>query len=183
MLDCEPLTIEEVKLFRPKKWGDSRGFFSESYKASAFAAAGLTEIFVQDNHSYSAEAGVLRGMHFQAPPRAQGKLVRVTRGAVFDVAVDLRAGSPTFGQHVSATLSSENWTQMYVPPGFAHGFLTLVNHTEVLYKTTDEYASEAEGGLAWNDPDLSIAWPRTPSNVAPRDQAWRRLRDLQTPFA
>lgn len=182
MLDCEELSVPDVKLFRPKKWGDERGFFSETFKASAFRAAGLEVAFVQDNHSFSRQAGVLRGLHFQVPPRAQGKLVRVTRGAVFDVVVDMRVGSPSYGLHVSAVLSAENWTQLYAPPGFAHGFLTIEPDTEVLYKTTDEYAPEFEAGVVWDDPALAIPWPTAPTNLKDRDAAWPRFADIDSPF-
>ena len=169
-------------MFRSKRWGDARGFFSETYKLSTFGEAGLPP-FKQDNHSYSAEVGVLRGLHFQAPPYAQGKLIRVTRGAVFDVAVDIRIGSPSYGQHVSAVLSAENWTQLYAPPGFAHGFLTLEPDTEVLYKTTEEYAPASEGGLAWDDPALQIDWPAPARHVVERDRSWPKLAALASPFA
>jgi dTDP-4-dehydrorhamnose 3,5-epimerase len=123
------------------------------------AAAGLDVSFVQDNHALSIEKGVLRGLHFQTPPHAQGKLVRIARGSVFDVAVDIRRGSPTYGRHVSAVLSAENWTQIWIPPGFAHGYLTLEPNTEMIYKVTDTYAPECDSGIAWNDPDLAIDWP------------------------
>lgn len=183
MLDVEPLAIPDVKLVRPRRLGDARGFFSETFRVSLFAEAGLPTDFVQDNHSYSAEAGVLRGLHFQAPPAAQGKLVRVARGAVFDVAVDLRAGSPSYGKHVSAVLSAENWTQIWVPPGFAHGFLTLEPDTEAHYKVAGgEYAAKLEGGLAWNDPALAIAWPAEPKILSERDRNWPLLANFVTPF-
>jgi dTDP-4-dehydrorhamnose 3,5-epimerase len=183
MLDVEPLAIPDVKLIRPRRYGDKRGFFAETFKTSLFADAGLPTAFVQDNQSYSVEAGVLRGLHFQAPPAAQGKLVRVLRGAVFDVAVDIRAGSSTFGRHVTAELSAENWTQMWVPPGFAHGFLTLEPHTEVFYKVTAEYAPALESGLTWDDPALAIAWPAAPTQLSGRDADWPPFAQLKTPFA
>lgn len=183
MLEVEPLAIPDVKLVRPRKFGDARGFFSETYRKSAFAAAGLPTDFVQDNHSYSAEMGVLRGLHFQAPPAAQGKLVRIVRGAVFDVAVDLRAGSPTYGRHVSTVISAANWTQIWVPAGFAHGFLTLEPDTEAHYKVTGgEYAADLEGGLAWDDPALAIAWPAAPKILSDRDRGWPSLANFATPF-
>jgi dTDP-4-dehydrorhamnose 3,5-epimerase len=183
MLEVESLAIPDVKIIKPKRHGDARGFFSETYKASAFAAAGLPTTFVQDNHSFSAEAGVLRGLHFQVPPAAQGKLVRVSRGAVFDVAVDLRVDSLTYGQHVSTVLTSENWTQIWVPPGFAHGVLTLEPHTEVLYKVLGaEYVGACEGGLAWDDSDLAIPWPAKPKVLSERDTKWPSFAHFTSPF-
>lgn len=156
---AEQLAIPEVVLFTPKVFGDERGFFFESFNARIFAeATGLSPEFVQDNHSRSAR-GVLRGLHYQLPPHAQGKLVRVTQGEVFDVAVDIRRSSPTFGQWVGAHLSAENKCQLWIPPGFAHGFVTLSETAEFLYKTTDYYAPQAERCIAWNDADIGIAWP------------------------
>jgi dTDP-4-dehydrorhamnose 3,5-epimerase len=158
-MDIQPLAIPDVKLVSPKIFRDERGFFSETHNARALKAAGIDALFVQDNHSLSRAKGVVRGLHFQAPPRAQGKLVRVIRGSIFDVAVDIRRGSPTYGRHVSAVLSAENWAQLWVPIGFAHGFCTLEPDTEVLYKVTDYYAPECDRGIRWNDPALDIAWP------------------------
>jgi len=153
-----PLAIPDVLLIEPRVFGDSRGFFYESYNERAFReAAGVAVHFVQDNHSRS-RRGVLRGLHYQVQ-QAQGKLVRVARGAVFDVAVDLRRGSPTFGRWVGAELSEDNQRQMWVPAGFAHGFLTLSESADFLYKTTDYYAPEHERCIAWNDPEIAIAWP------------------------
>jgi dTDP-4-dehydrorhamnose 3,5-epimerase len=157
-----PLAIPDVLLIEPARHGDARGFFSEVWKRSTLAAAGITADFVQDNHSYSRDAGVLRGLHFQRPPHAQGKLVRVVRGRILDVVVDIREGSPTCGQHVTAELSAANWHQIWVPRGFTHGFLTLEPDTEVLYKVDAEYDRAADGGIAWNDPALGIAWPLPP---------------------
>ena len=155
------LTIPEVVLFTPKVFGDDRGFFFESFKQSAFeAATGLKREFVQDNHSKS-QRGVLRGLHYQLPPKAQGKLVRVLQGEVFDVAVDIRKSSPTFGKWVGARLSAENKQQMWVPEGFAHGFVTLSETSEFLYRTTEEYAPEFERCIAWNDPAIGIDWQFT----------------------
>ena len=152
------LAIPDVVLIEPKVFGDDRGFFMESFNQRAFnAATGTDHRFVQDNHSRSGR-GVLRGLHYQIR-QPQGKLVRVTSGAVFDVAVDLRKSSPTFGQWVGAELSDDNHHQLWVPPGFAHGFLVLSSSADFLYKTTDYYAPEHERSLAWNDPDLAIAWP------------------------
>jgi dTDP-4-dehydrorhamnose 3,5-epimerase len=185
MMIVEALAIPDVKLIRPAKHGDARGFFSETYNRRALSGAGVTAEFVQDNHSLSAQAGVVRGLHFQIPPRAQGKLVRVTRGAVFDVAVDIRRGSPTFGQHVSAVLSAENWAQLWIPAGFAHGFSTLEPDTEFVYKVTDYYAPECDRGLAWDDTFLGIPWPVEPSAaiLSDKDRAHPRLAALPPYFA
>ncbi|MET1115351.1 MAG: dTDP-4-dehydrorhamnose 3,5-epimerase [Comamonas sp.] len=153
------LAIPEVVLFEPRVFGDARGFFFESFNQKLFdAATGGKYEFVQDNHSRSSK-GVLRGLHYQLPPHAQGKLVRVVQGAVFDVAVDVRRSSPTFGQWVGAELSAENHKQLWVPPGFAHGFVVLSDTADFLYKTTNYYAPEHERCIAWNDPQLAIEWP------------------------
>lgn len=182
-MEVVSLDIPEVRLLRPVKHGDHRGFFSETYSKQAFAAAGIDVDFVQDNHSLSVEVGTLRGLHFQVPPRAQAKLLRVVSGAVFDVAVDLRRGSPTYGRHVSAVISAEAWNQIFVPEGFAHGFCTLEPDTQVLYKVSDFYAPEAEQGLLWNDPALGIAWPPAAGAVlSERDRGWPGLRDLSRVF-
>ena len=158
-MQATPLAIPEVILFAPRVFGDDRGFFFESYNQRGFReTTGLTLDFVQDNHSRSTR-GVLRGLHYQIEPRAQGKLVRVVAGAVFDVAVDIRAGSPTFGHWVGEELSADNKRQLWIPPGFAHGFLTLSESAEFLYKTTDFYSPEHERCIAWDDPDLAIDWP------------------------
>lgn len=154
-----PTAIPDVLIIEPKVFGDDRGFFFESYNRKAFKeATGLDVDFVQDNHSKSTK-GVLRGLHYQLPPKAQGKLVRVVQGEVFDVAVDLRTSSPTFGRWVGDILSAENKKQLWIPPGFAHGFLTLSDTAEFLYKTTDYYSPEHERSLLWCDPALDIAWP------------------------
>ena len=158
-MDIAALAIPDVKLLRPKKFGDHRGFFSETYSKRAFEAAGLPLEFVQDNQSLSAEVGTVRGLHYQLAPFAQDKLLRVVRGAVFDVAVDIRRGSPTFGQHVSAIISAAEWNQILVPVGFAHGFCTLEPDTEVIYKVTNFYSPEHDRGILWNDPALGIEWP------------------------
>lgn len=150
--------LEGVVLIKPTVFGDQRGFFFESYKKSLFAEHGITVDFVQDNHSKSAK-GVLRGLHYQLDPKAQGKLVRCSRGSVFDVAVDIRRGSPTFGQWFGCVLCAENKHMLWVPAGFAHGFLTLEDDTEFLYKTTDEYAPEYDRGIAYDDPEIGIEWP------------------------
>ena len=158
MLSVEETAIPAVKIVTPKKFGDHRGFFSETWNRAAFAEAGLDLDFVQDNQSLSAPVGTLRGLHFQSPPFAQDKLVRVTRGRILDVAVDIRASSPTFGKHVAVELSAENWKQLLVPVGFAHGFVTLEPDTEVLYKVTAPYAPANDHGLAFDDPALGIDW-------------------------
>ena len=161
-MQVQALAIPQVKLLVPQVFRDERGFFTESYSARTFAdAAGVTATFVQDNHSLSVAKGVVRGLHFQSTPDAQDKLVRVLRGSIFDVAVDIRVGSPTFGRHVTAILSAENANQVWVPKGFAHGFCTLEPDTEVFYKTTAYYAPASDKGLRWNDPALAIAWPVT----------------------
>ena len=146
--------------------------------------AGFSQPFVQDNHARSATRGTLRGMHFQAPPYAQGKLVRCTRGAILDAIVDIRRGSPTYGQSAAVELSEDNWLQLFVPAGFAHGYLTLTDDCEVLYKTTGYYAPEAEGGLLWSDPDLRIDWglPTSEIKTNARDGDWPGLSELQSPF-
>ncbi|HXV18780.1 MAG TPA: dTDP-4-dehydrorhamnose 3,5-epimerase [Candidatus Omnitrophota bacterium] len=152
--------IPDVVVIEPVVYGDARGFFLENYRRDVFSKNGIPAEFVQDNHSLS-QKGILRGLHYQAAPKAQGKLVRCVRGMVFDVAVDIRKGSPTFGQWISEVLSAENKKMIYIPAGFAHGFLSLENDTEVLYKTTDFYSPEHERGIAWNDPALGILWPET----------------------
>lgn len=150
--------IPEVILIKPKVFGDERGFFLESYKKSLFHVNGITEEFIQDNHSKSSK-GVLRGLHYQLDPKAQGKLVRCVAGAVFDVAVDIRRGSPTFGKWVGFELSAENKHMLWIPAGFAHGFVTLEDNTEFLYKTTGEYAPECDRGIRYDDPEIGITWP------------------------
>ncbi len=158
-MKATPLKIPDVVLIEPKVFGDERGYFFESFNQTAFnQAIGYEVQFVQDNHSKS-QKGVLRGLHYQLPPKAQGKLVRVVQGEVFDVAVDIRKGSPTFGQWVGEILSAENKRQLWMPEGFAHGFITLSESAEFLYKTTDYYAPEYERCIAWNDPEIGINWP------------------------
>ena len=158
-MKIEPLSIPEVLLLTPPRFGDARGFFSETYNAARFAEAGVGPTFIQDNHSLSAPKGTLRGLHCQIAPHAQGKLVRCVRGAIFDVAVDIRAGSPSYGRHVAALLSAENWQQLWVPSGFLHGFCTLQADTEVIYKVTAPYDRASVRGVMWNDPALGIDWP------------------------
>lgn len=154
-----PATLSDVKLIHPLRHRDGRGYFSETYSKDDLLAAGVDIEFVQDNHVFSAQNGTVRGLHFQVPPFAQSKLVRVVRGAIFDVAVDIRVGSPTFGQHVSAVISAEVWNQILVPIGFAHGLVTLEPNTEVIYKVSSRYSSKHDKGLLWNDPALGIDWP------------------------
>jgi dTDP-4-dehydrorhamnose 3,5-epimerase len=159
ILDITSAEIEAIKLLRPRIYRDHRGFFSETYNRANLAAVGLDLEFVQDNHSLSAQPGVIRGLHFQIPPFAQDKLLRVVRGSILDVAVDLRSESPTYGKHVARVISAAEWNQILVPIGFAHGFCTLESDTEVIYKVTNYYSPQHDRGLLWNDPDLGIAWP------------------------
>ncbi|RBP16538.1 dTDP-4-dehydrorhamnose 3,5-epimerase [Roseiarcus fermentans] len=183
-MQVEDTAIPAVKIVTPKKHGDARGFFSETYNRDAFEAAGLDLTFVQDNHSYSAPAGTLRGLHFQTAPFAQDKLLRVARGRILDVAVDIRRASPTFGKYVAVELSAENWRQLLVPIGFAHGFVTLEPDTEVLYKTTAVYSPANDRGVAWDDPDIGIAWPLPPGGptLSDKDRRWPRLKDAAELF-
>lgn len=158
-MDVHPTSLREVVALEPRVFSDDRGYFYESFNASHFAeATGLELDFVQDNHSRSIK-GVLRGIHYQLPPAAQGKLVRVVEGVVFDVAVDIRRSSPTYGQWVGVELTAENHRQLWVPPGFGHGFLALSDSVQLLYKTTDYYAPEYDRAIRWNDPDIDVAWP------------------------
>ncbi len=174
-----PQSIPDVILVEPKRHGDDRGFFMETFRADAFHEAGVHGPFVQDNHSMSRRAGVLRGLHFQTPPHPQAKLVRCTRGAILDVAVDIRNGSPTYGAHVAVELSADDARQLYVPVGFAHGFVTLADDTEVQYKVTDYYARECDRAIAWNDPALAIEWPTAigAPALSEKDAAAPRLAD------
>ena len=183
-MDIQSLEIPDVKVVTPKKFGDARGFFSEVYNRKSLLAHGIDVAFVQDNHSLSAETGVVRGLHFQTAPHAQGKLVRVVRGAILDVALDIRHGSPTFGRHVAVTLSAENWRQLWVPVGFAHGFCTLEPNTEVIYKVTGYYAPECDRGLLWNDPALKIDWPVSADAavLSDKDRKHPALADLPRYF-
>ena len=184
LLYVERTAIADVKIIMAKKIGDARGFFSEVYNRRAFAEAGIDLEFVQDNHAFSARRGTLRGLHFQSPPYAQDKLIRVTRGRALDVAVDLRKSSVSFGQHVSVELSAENWRQILVPIGFAHGYVTLEPDTEILYKVTNYYAPDHDHGLAWNDPALAIDWGIAASDVilSDKDRRHPTLADLPSYF-
>jgi len=159
MVEVRQLGLDGVLEIVPKKFGDARGFFSETYNRDALAAHGVSLAFVQDNHSFSAAAGVLRGLHYQLPPKAQAKLVRVVRGRIYDVAVDIRKGSPSFGKWVSCVLSAEAWNQLLVPVGFAHGFLTLEPETEVIYKVTEGYSPAHDRGIRYDDPEIAVDWP------------------------
>lgn len=178
-MQVEALAIAEVKLLTPKIFRDARGFFSETWNAKLLSAHGIVATFVQDNHALSTDKGTLRGLHFQRDPMAQDKLVRVSRGSVFDVAVDIRPGSPTFGRHVAAILSAANWAQLWVPKGFAHGYLTLEPDTEVIYKVTEFYAPAHDAGIAWDDPALAIDWPAERGAVvlSDKDQRLPRFAD------
>ena len=175
-----------VQLIRPRRHGDARGWFTEVYSVPAFADLGITCVFVQDNHSLSGPVHTLRGLHFQTPPRGQDKLVRCIRGRIFDVAVDVRRDSPTFGRWVGAELSAENGHQMFVPIGFAHGFLTLEPDCEVTYKCSDTYAPDRDGGVRWDDPAIGVDWP-LPSAAAPelscKDAVQPPLAEFDSPFA
>jgi len=175
------LEIPEVVLIEPIVFKDERGFFMETYKYSDFSAFGIHERFVQDNHSRSLR-GVLRGLHYQNPPKAQGKLVRVLRGEVFDVVVDIRKGSPTYGKWVGVRLSEQNKLMLYVPPGFAHGFCVLSPEAEVLYKCTEEYDPSCEAGIVWNDPDIGIPWPIKDPILSEKDSKWPPLKDAVNYF-
>ena len=168
-MEFEKTTIEDLLILKPRIFNDERGYFYESYNKTSFAENGLDIEFVQDNQSLS-QKGVLRGLHFQAPPFEQGKLVRVIKGSVLDVAVDIRPHSPTYGQYVSVLLSGENKTQFWIPPGFAHGFLTLEDNTLFCYKCTRPYSKESEGAILWNDPQLNIDWNIEKPIVSTKDQ-------------
>jgi len=183
-VQIEATAIPAVKLVTPVRHGDARGFFSEVFREDALVAAGIGERWVQDNHSRTQQPGTIRGLHFQSPPHAQAKLVRVTRGRILDVAVDLRRASPTFGRHVAAELSEANWRQLFIPAGFAHGFCTLEPDTEVLYKVSSYYAPAHDHGVAWDDPDLAIAWPVASDRaiLSDKDRRQPRLADLPALF-
>lgn len=178
-------TSVPVQLIKPKRFGDARGWFSETYRRDRYAALGIADEYVQDNHSLSAAAGVVRGLHFQTPPHGQAKIVRCLKGAIWDVAVDVRAGSPSFGKWVAAELTADNGRQLYIPVGFAHGFVTLTPDTEIAYKCSDYYAPECDGGIAWDDPDLALPWPLPAegAQLSDKDRALPRLKDFDSPFA
>ncbi|MBD8519553.1 dTDP-4-dehydrorhamnose 3,5-epimerase [Lysinibacillus fusiformis] len=172
----------DAYLFEPKVFGDNRGFFMETYNAQLFEENGFTFNFIQDNHALSNESGVLRGLHYQLEPFAQTKLVRVTRGAVYDVIVDIRQGSPTYGQWEGFILSEGNKRQLLIPQGFAHGYCTLVENTEFLYKVDNYYSPEHDRGIAWDDPDLNIAWPTSNPILSDKDTKHPYLKDLERQF-
>jgi dTDP-4-dehydrorhamnose 3,5-epimerase len=172
---AEATAIADVKLFTPQRFLDGRGFFSETWNQGRFAEAGVPGPFVQDNHAASLDRGVVRGLHLQIGPNAQGKLVRVVRGSIWDVAVDIRSRSPTYGRHVGAVLSAENWRQLWIPVGFLHGYCTLEPDTEVIYKVTAPWDRQAERGVIWNDPALAIPWPIAPPEAILSD------KDLELP--
>lgn len=183
-LEIPDPALPDVRMLLPRRIGDGRGFFSEVFNRAALAELGIDYDFVQDNHTFSATAGTIRGLHFQTPPFAQTKLVRVSRGAVFDVAVDIRHGSPTFGRWVAVILSAEHWNQLLIPAGFAHGLCTLMPETEVIYKVSQPYAPEHDRGLAWDDPALAIPWPVAPSAaiLSAKDHALPTLSELPACF-
>ena len=175
-----PTAIPEVILIEPDVFNDARGFFLENYRKDLFARNGIGVDFIQDNHSQSAK-GVLRGLHYQTAPKQQAKLVRVTRGEVFDVVVDIRPASKTFGKHVARRLNAHDKSMLYVPPGFAHGYLTLSDEAEFLYKVSEVYSPEHERGLRWDDPSLGIAWPKldVPFVLSEKDKKFPSLKELQ----
>ncbi len=176
--------LPDVKVLIPRKLGDQRGFLSETYNMRTLAEAAIELAFVQDNHSLSVDKGTIRGLHYQLPPFAQHKLVRVVRGAILDVAVDLRRSSPRFGEHVAVEINTEKWNQIFVPVGFAHGFCTLEPNTEVIYKVTNYYAPDQDRGLLWNDAALGIDWPVSPERavLSERDKKHPRLAELTELF-
>ncbi len=183
-MKVEALAIPDVKLVTPPRFRDARGYFCETWNQGRFADAGIAEVFVQDNHAVSSGVGVLRGLHCQIGPNAQGKLVRCVKGAIYDVAVDVRHGSASFGRHVGAEISAENGTQIWVPKGFLHAYCTLTEDTEVIYKVTGAYDKAAERGVIWNDPDIGIAWPVRADQVilSDKDKLLPRLRGLPVLF-
>jgi dTDP-4-dehydrorhamnose 3,5-epimerase len=183
-MDIAQLEIPDVKVVTPKRFRDTRGHFCESWSDRRFRQEIADASFVQDNRSVSAKKGTLRGLHFQKPPCAQGKLVFVVRGSVFDVAVDIRKGSPTYGQHVAVTLDAAEGSQLWIPPGFLHGFCTLEDVTEVFYKVTAYYSPGHDAGVLWSDPDLGINWPIDVSSIvlSDKDQQHPRLRDIPVHF-
>jgi dTDP-4-dehydrorhamnose 3,5-epimerase len=183
-MEVEALALDGVKLVRTRRFGDQRGYFVETWNRRSFAANGLDADFVQDNVSLSRSVGTIRGLHYQREPFAQAKLIRVLRGAILDVAVDLRRASPTFGRHVSIVLSAEGGEQLFIPVGFAHGLCTLEPDTEVAYKVSDFYSPEHDAGIMWNDPDLAIDWRlggRQPI-LSEKDAGLPRLASIEPPF-
>ncbi len=183
-IEIRATAIPAVKLITPSRINDSRGFFSETYRRDVFAGASLPLDFVQENHSLSVETKTVRGLHYQTHPFAQDKLIRVLRGRIFDVAVDMRVSSPTYGKHVVAELSAENWQQLFVPIGFAHGYCTLESYTEVVYKVTNYYSRAHDYGIAWNDPDIGIKWPvdEVEAILSDKDKVQPRLAEVGLVF-
>ncbi len=182
-MKLEDTSLSGVKLITPHRFGDHRGFFAETYSRRVYAAIGIDVEFVQDNHSLSSEVGTMRGLHFQAPPLAQAKLVRCGRGAIFDVAVDIRKASPTCGRWIGQELSAENGKQLFIPVGFAHGFVTLLPDSEIVYKCSEYYAPENEGAIRWDDPAIGIDWPLECSAIlSSKDSQAPLLADIDSPF-
>ena len=184
-MKVESLAIACVKLITPQIFRDDRGFFSETWNARSFGQSGISGTFVQDNHALSRQKGTVRGLHFQLEPMAQDKLIRCIRGAILDIAVDIRRSSPTFGRHVSAILSDKNWAQLWVPKGFAHGYVTLEPDTEVAYKVTEYYSPTHDRGILWNDPALAIDWPidAASAQLSAKDKMQPKLQDVAALFA
>ncbi|SFG19582.1 dTDP-4-dehydrorhamnose 3,5-epimerase [Novosphingobium sp. CF614] len=184
-MEIRSYPIPDVKLLTPRHIGDKRGYFAETFRADAFAKACGEHVFVQDNESFNVRLGTVRGLHFQSKPHMQGKLVRCTAGALFDVAVDIRQGSPTYGQWVGEVLTPENGQQLWVPPGFAHGFCTLKPNTVISYKVTGYYNGECDKGLAWDDPAIGVAWPEVaaPETLSAKDRRQPLLADLPAFFS
>ena len=181
-MNIEQTTLDGVLILTPARFGDDRGWFSETWNAQRLAVAGLNVAFVQDNHSMSAQVGTLRGLHYQRPPHAQDKLVRCTRGVIFDVAVDFRVGSPSFGKWFGAELSAENARQLFVPKGFLHGFITRAPNTEVQYKCSDVYAPDCDGAVRWDDPTIGIDWGVKAPVLSAKDAVAPLLPDVVSPF-
>jgi dTDP-4-dehydrorhamnose 3,5-epimerase len=181
-MQIDPTTLPDVFVLTPRRFGDARGWFSETWNAAQMAEAGLDLPWVQDNHSFSAPKGTLRGLHFQSPPRAQDKLVRCTRGAILDVAVDIRLGSPAYGKWVAVTLSAENGQQLFVPKGFLHGFLTVTEDAEVQYKCTDFYAPDHDRAVRWDDPAIGVDWGVTAPVLSDKDAKAPLLSQIGSPF-
>jgi dTDP-4-dehydrorhamnose 3,5-epimerase len=184
LVQSYPTKLKGLLSISVERHGDERGFFAETYSQEAYSQANIKSVFVQDNHSLSRQVGTVRGLHFQVPPRAQAKLVRCGRGSLFDVAVDLRAGSPTSGQWHGEVLSFENGRQLFIPEGFAHGFMTLEENTEIVYKCSDFYAPECEGSVRFDDPGISIEWPQLADlpTLSAKDAEAPLLRDIKPPF-
>ncbi|PZX13489.1 dTDP-4-dehydrorhamnose 3,5-epimerase [Palleronia aestuarii] len=183
-MQVDRTALDGVLILTPRRFGDARGFFAETWNRERMAEAGIDLDFVQDNHSLSAQAGTVRGLHYQRPPHAQAKLVRCGRGALLDVAVDIRAGSPTYGQWVGVELTAENGRQLLIPAGFLHGFATRADDTEIIYKCSDFYAPDCDGAVAWDDPEIGIDWGLSPDAaiLSDKDAAAPLLSQIGTPF-